>query len=82
MCVICAIQILCVPCLVSHVPCTLYQPVPPSPPPQPQDELLLAAAAAKIEFHAHAFLDQINEIRMHLLLNASAEGAGEEPAAG
>jgi len=51
---------------------------------EPQDELLLATAASNIELHAHSFLDQINEIRMHLLLRAdttppSGSGSGEEP---
>jgi hypothetical protein len=35
---------------------------------EPQDELLISTAISNITFHAHSFLDQINEMRMHLLL--------------
>jgi len=46
---------------------------------QPQDELLLDAAASNIELHAHSFLDQINEMRMHLLLRADPEAPSGSP---
>jgi hypothetical protein len=45
---------------------------------EPQTELLLSTAAANISFHAHALLDQINEIRLHLLLQVEEEGASQK----
>jgi hypothetical protein len=42
---------------------------------EPQTDLLLSTAAANISFHAHALLDQINEIRLHLLLQVEEEDA-------
>jgi len=46
---------------------------------QPQDDLLIMTAASNIASHSHFLLDQVNELRMQLLLlNRDTVDVGEK----